>query len=177
MTGPAPSFLSLLSLHEDLVEGFLRHQEALLEGDIERARALLGSFGRAIRDHIRHEEEVLLPVYEERCGPIEGAPPALFYGEHRKIEGFLDEFAKALAAGDASPRARIALLDREAVFKNLLHHHDLREKSALYPELDRATQPAERARMLRPPSGADTPVTRRPASSGPGARANRGGTL
>lgn len=153
MTRPAPSFLSLLDLHEDLREGFLRHQEALLEGDISQARALLASFDRAIRDHIRHEEEVLLPVYEERCGPIEGAPPALFYGEHRKIEKFLDEFAESLEqlAGTASTRARIALLDREGVFKNLLHHHDLRERSALYPELDRATSAEERARMLRPP--------------------------
>lgn len=45
-------------------------------------------------------------------------------------------------------RSIIGLFDRQAMYKHLVEHHDLREKNVLYPALDRVTDDAERARLL-----------------------------
>ena len=43
----------------------------------------------------------------------------------------------------------LELLDREATFKNLVLHHDLRERNVLYPFLAARIDRAEQARILR----------------------------
>ncbi len=146
-----PSLRSLLDLHDRLQETFALHQEALLDRDLGTARARLEEFEREIRGHIRHEDEVLLPLYRERGGEAPGAGVDLFLAEHRKIEAFLEELRERLAVlAHRVPGKRdvLALLDREATFKGLLDHHDRRERNALYPALERATTPRERAVLL-----------------------------
>ena len=146
------SFEELLLVHQDLDELFLRHQEALLDRDVPMADSLLGRFQTGIKAHIRLEEDHLLPLFA-RAGVIRGAQPELFQGEHRKILLFLQDFRDALAekAGDPSHLTRriLALFDREAMFKHLMEHHDLREKNVLYPTLDQVTTLAERRALLR----------------------------
>lgn len=149
---PAASFLALLDLHRGLKELFLRHQEALLASDLEQARRLLLEFEATLYHHIQVEEEILLPVYAERAGRVPGGPPELFLGEHRNLKTFVAEFKERL--GEMRPgapglrRQTITLFDREAVFKQVVEHHDLREQNLLYPHLDRVTTPEERAALL-----------------------------
>ncbi|MCZ6692078.1 MAG: hemerythrin domain-containing protein [Planctomycetota bacterium] len=143
------SFLELLGIHESLLAMFGRHQEALVSGNLEAARSILERFDSEIREHIRLEDGTLIPIFEERAGAIPGGDPKLFQAEHRKIEAYLDEIRPAtesLESGDA--RALIELLEREYLLKQLLMHHDLREKNILYPELDRVTNEAERSRLI-----------------------------
>lgn len=68
---PPSSFLSLLETHQWLDEHFLLHQEALLAGDLPLALDILKTVEESQREHIRIEEELLLPVYE-RAGRIPG---------------------------------------------------------------------------------------------------------
>jgi hypothetical protein len=49
---------------------------------------------------------------------------------------------------DGRKRGILWLLDRQATFKNLMEHHDLREANILYPALDRVTSEAERREIL-----------------------------
>ena len=110
-------------------------------------------FATEIRRHIVEEEEELLPIFEERGGKIHGGDPDLFRAEHRKIEGFLDEIHPVLAEiRSGQHRAIIELLEREYMLKQLLLHHDLRERNILYPTLDRITDDGEKKRIVR-----DTP--------------------
>src|SRR5687767_1764932 len=90
-TAGTPSFLSLVGTHEQLDALFLTHQEALLSLEIDRARALLEQFESGLRDHVRAEEELLLPVYR-RAGPIPGGAVELFTSEHRKMLEFVEQF-------------------------------------------------------------------------------------
>jgi hypothetical protein len=39
-------------------------------------------------------------------------------------------------------------MDRQAMYKHLVEHHDRREQNVLYPQLDRITSPEERAVLL-----------------------------
>ena len=88
---PPSSFLSLLGTHEWLDEHFLLHQEALLAGDLALAFELLEKVEAGEREHIRVEEELLLPVYE-RAGHIPGGNPQFYVNEHRKMLAILDGF-------------------------------------------------------------------------------------
>lgn len=144
------SFVSLLEVHGQLEELFLQHQEALLALDIPRARALLERYERALIVHMRDEDELLLPLYEQ-AGEAPRGPAELFTGEHEKIRrqvtrffALVDELALA-----PTPRGVVALITDQALFKGLMEHHDLRERELLYPTLDRAVpDEGERAQLL-----------------------------
>lgn len=141
------TFLRLLDIHRALDELFFEHQAALIGLDFGRARSRLAEYRSELVEHMRYEEEVLLPVYE-RAGAIPGGPIELFTGEHRRMMEFIDRFTEAavqLERASDPVRGVIALLDDEAVFKNLCQHHDQRERNILFPALDRVTGESERA--------------------------------
>jgi len=146
------SFLELLEYHVELEGLFRRHQESLLLWEIDEASKWLERYIEAGERHIRDEEQLLLPVFEERCGKIEGASSEILRGEHKKIGIFLREFRKAMASmrgiGTNLSGPLISLLDREATFKNLVSHHYLREQNLFYPALDKATTEAERTDLM-----------------------------
>ncbi len=145
------SFVSLLAIHKDLKERFLQHQEALLDGDLTRARGRLEEFEGTLLRHMRDEEDSLLPVYE-RAGAIPGGAPVLFTGEHKRMRELVAGFKQTLSSLEQNPDGRkrgvLRLLDRQATFKNLMEHHDLREANILYPALDRVTSEPERCELL-----------------------------
>jgi hemerythrin-like domain-containing protein len=145
------SLVSMLEVHKVLQEQFLQHQEALLDADILQAAERLDAFAQGLARHIWAEETVLLPVFE-RAGAIPGGPPVLFTGEHKRLREWLDDFKACLTSLSQTPEDRkrgiLWLLDREASFKNLMLHHDLREANIFYPALDRVTSAAERRDLL-----------------------------
>ena len=148
--------MSLLDVHDRLDELFLRHQEAVLLFDVELSRATLDDYERELVEHMRFEEDALFPIYE-RAMPIAGGGIDLFRNEHQKllryVAGIRKSFETLRPRETGGPTRIIELLDFEAKFKNLLKHHDLRERNILYPVLDRVASPAEtRALLSRPPA-------------------------
>lgn len=149
----ARSFSELLITHDELTELLLNHQEALLDRDIAEAARRLDAFETLLRPHMRYEDQVLLPVYK-RAGRVPGGPEELFTGEHRKLLEFIARIrellnlAAAAPAGRARNHAVAAIFDEEASFKNLLSHHDARERNILYPKLDEVTSEAEKTQLL-----------------------------
>lgn len=149
---PPSSFLSLLETHEWLDEHFLLHQEALLARDLRLALELLEQVYEGQREHIRVEEEILLPVYA-RAGQIPGGNPEFYINEHRKMQAILGGFREVLpqlieVGADGSRRKIIELFDQGYWFKRLLEHHDQREENILYPVLDQVTNEEEREELL-----------------------------
>ena len=147
------SIRSLSQVHERLADLFQMHQEALLDGDLTRAGELLREFGTRIRAHIRHEEDVLMPVYRERVDYGRLGDPAHLLDEHRQIQEQLEQLQQRVAAlrSDDSRLSRelVALVEEEWRFKQLLEHHNQREDRTFYPCLDEKTSPEERAVLLQ----------------------------
>ncbi|MCC6745213.1 MAG: hemerythrin domain-containing protein [Acidobacteria bacterium] len=145
------SFLSLLEVHGRLDWLFLRHQEAVLLLDVDLSRSTLDDFERELVEHIRFEEVDLFPIYE-RALPIAGGGLDLYLKEHEKllryVRGIRLSFESLSPRESGGPARVIELLDFEAKFKNLLKHHDLRERNILYPTLDRVASPEEKSRLL-----------------------------
>jgi hemerythrin superfamily protein len=143
----APRLLSsLMELHTELEDVFLLHQEALVERRFDLAKDLLAAYRRLLRTHMRHEEELILPIFE-RAGPVPRWPVVLYTGQHDKMLKMLDESAALLAAiqqEQAGVRRRWRS-SFEATYKHLMGHHGGAEQQGLYPVVDRTATPREHA--------------------------------
>jgi hemerythrin-like domain-containing protein len=140
----------MMGVHDELATGFFAHQRALLDRDFARAGALLAAYRDALLAHMHGEETAVLPRYEGLGGDATDAPLRLFLGEHKNLRAFVDEFGVRIAALAERPddRALLELLDRQATYKNLMLHHDLRERNMLYPFLAARMSPAEQQTLL-----------------------------
>ena len=141
----------LLDLHHDLEEIFFAHQCKLLHYEFDEAFLLLEEYEKSLSKHIYDEHTHLLPIYAERGEIAKGGAVQMFYDEHEKLLNhivlFKEETAKLKQEQDLDRRL-IWLLEREAFFKKLCDHHDIRETNYLYPQLDRITSDAEKLELL-----------------------------
>ena len=147
------SIQSLSEVHDRLGRLLEDHQLALIHGDLEGARRLLARFATGIRAHIRHEEDVLLPVYEERVKVTRIGDPETLRDEHRQIEAALRKIEARTTEldreGGTWEGSVLHLLEEQYRFKRLLKHHNHREDRSLYPLLDAACSLDERRNLLR----------------------------
>lgn len=141
---------AMMGLHEQLDALLFAHQRALLDRDLPRARATLAAYAEALTAHIADEEGHVLPRYRALGGDATDAPTKLFLGEHANLRAFVADCAQRLAAmaERCDDRALLDVLDRQATLKNLLLHHDLRERNLLYPFLAARLPAAEQAAIL-----------------------------
>ena len=141
---------AMMGLHDDLAQAFFSHQTALLDRDYARAATELARYRERLFAHAQDEEQLVLPRYRELGGDDGDAPVRLFLGEHDKMRMFVDEFTTRVAALRAHPddAKLLELLDREATFKNLVLHHDLRERNVLYPFLASRLEPKAQQTIL-----------------------------
>jgi uncharacterized protein (DUF2249 family)/hemerythrin-like domain-containing protein len=120
------------------VRAFERHGA----GDAEGARAAWAEFAVGLRRHIRFEEEIVFPAFEERTGVPPGqGPTAVMRAEHREIEGLLEDVERALA-GMGAP---LPFRDR---LHEVLGEHNLKEEQVLYPLTDESLGPDERDALV-----------------------------
>jgi len=147
----AHSFSCLIGEHAELERLFDLHQRALLEGNVGAAVAVLKTFDDELCENIDYEEDVLLPLFAQEGGETEGATLEIFQAEHRKMREQADKLTtktQALFASSDLMGSIIALMDEEAMFKGLFHHHALREKNLLFPRLDERTTEEQRERLM-----------------------------
>jgi hemerythrin-like domain-containing protein len=143
----------MMAVHAELDERYFAHQVALLDRDFPRALQRLRHYRELLLIHMADEEQHVLPHYRDLGGDATNAPVKLFLGEHARMREFVADAERRCEAlcERADDRALLELLDREATYKNLVLHHDLRERNALYPflgaQLDAAAQRALLARM------------------------------
>lgn len=146
-----PNLSQLLDLHNDLDALFFEHQRKLLRYDFAGALDLLKRYETALVTHIEDENTHLLPIYAERGEQLKGGAVQMFYDEHEKLRAHVKQFADEIANLPNDPeqdKKLIWLLEREAFFKKLCDHHDIRETRFLYPELDRITTESEKIDLL-----------------------------
>jgi hemerythrin-like domain-containing protein len=146
------NFIDLMQYHEELHELFYRHQLALLHLDYSGAVGWLKRYEAALLKHMKDEEELLFPLYEERAPKVRGETIDVFLGEHEKMKLYLELYNKEVPslAGEAEPeRKLLQVLDSQTTFKRLCGHHDTRERKVLYPALDRLVTEEEKETLLK----------------------------
>jgi iron-sulfur cluster repair protein YtfE (RIC family) len=146
------SLLDLNRIHLELEEMFCRHQVALLKADYPAAKSLLKDFEENLLNHMKEEEDILLPLYRQRAGQVRGGDADIFVLEHKKIVEWLGRLKLRLSRlnpPEVDMKNLIALLDDEAHFKKYTEHHTLRENRIFYPEIERILDEKEKGHLLR----------------------------
>jgi uncharacterized protein (DUF2249 family) len=111
--------------------------ERLAAGDKPGAELAWSDFTVGLKRHIRFEEGILFPAFEERLGFSQGSgPTAVMRFEHRGIEALIDAIGRALGGNGDATQLRSEL-------RGLLGGHNLKEERVLYPGTDRALAPEE----------------------------------
>jgi uncharacterized protein (DUF2249 family)/hemerythrin-like domain-containing protein len=107
--------------------------EARAQGRFTEAAVIYAAFAYGLRRHIRFEEEILFPEFEEKTGHAATAGPTMVMrDEHREILDCLDRIQASIAdpaSGVDSVRHALHLV---------LGNHNLKEENIVYPMTDRA---------------------------------------
>jgi iron-sulfur cluster repair protein YtfE (RIC family) len=139
------SITGILTREHRRLDELWNQARSAFEGDAPGgARARMEAFGTALRDHIRDEEEILFPAFEERTGMSGGGPTMVMRMEHREMETHLDAIMVALEEGGDLA----GVVERASEFFALLDSHDQKEERMLYPMMDRAFGQEQGAALL-----------------------------
>ncbi|HET7295135.1 MAG TPA: DUF2249 domain-containing protein [Vicinamibacteria bacterium] len=124
--------------HDRLDALLSRTFDARAAGRLEDARRLWPEFERGLTRHIRFEEELLFPVFEEKAGLSSNqGPTAVMRAEHREIQMLLEGIGRVVgASGPAAEKLRAELL-------RVLGGHNDKEELVLYPGTDGLLSPEE----------------------------------
>ena len=144
--------LRLLDGHEELRTALREHQEAVAAGDLEAARAAWDRFHARLDAHSRSEDELLLPRLAVVGPTAVGGGVELFDREHRKLRRLAAAAHGRIhdpAVGALPPGLRVDWIEALHVLKELLAHHDERERAALHPVLEDRLDPAEADELAR----------------------------
>lgn len=134
--------MSALSINEALTEDHDR-LDNLLESfqerkakDFARAKDFLVKFTLGLQRHLRWEETILFPLFEQKTGQT-GLTDTL-RGEHEEIREWLAALGKKIEQNEPDSD------EEEKRLINELGGHNAREEYALYPELDKLLTDVEK---------------------------------
>jgi len=144
-----PSCQDLLESHADLASRLQHHLEAVVMGDLDAARSTFLRFAALLFAHSGSEDEVLIPVFQQAELESNGCSVAILQKEHAKLRRLVTAEQERVFKDDATLDAptRIHWVESMHMLKEVLEHHDMRERAAFNPVLDQALG-AEKASAL-----------------------------
>ena len=126
---------------DSLYNGF---QEAIKAGNWEQATVSWNEFSHGLKRHIRIEEELLFPAFEEKTGMKDAGPTFVMKMEHTDIKELLDQIGALTQAQNERGAS-----DTAYRLTNTLVDHNMKEEHILYPESDSFLTEAERAALVK----------------------------
>jgi hypothetical protein len=127
--------------------------DAWLEAAVAAApgplRDAFARFESLLLAHAAMEDAHLIPSFVAHGLESAGCTAAILRTEHDKLRRHLASARAALPpdGSQLTPRARVAMVLGSHALRELLEHHDQRERAGFFPALDAAFAPAERARL------------------------------
>ncbi|MBI5885616.1 MAG: DUF2249 domain-containing protein [Deltaproteobacteria bacterium] len=130
--------------HKRLDDIYSRYQEALKAAKWQEAVETWGEFSHGLKRHIRIEEELLFPTFEEKTGMKDAGPTFVMKMEHVDIKELLDQIAASTQAQNERGAS-----DTAYRLTNILTDHNMKEEHILYPESDAFLTEAERSELVK----------------------------
>ncbi len=125
----APSINDFLTEDHDRLDGLLETFQDWRAWDSPRAKDSLAQFTVGLQRHLRWEESILFPLFEQKTG--QSGLTNTLWGEHEEIRERLAALNQKVEQNDADCDHEEKMLVEE------LGGHNAREEYALYPELDK----------------------------------------
>jgi iron-sulfur cluster repair protein YtfE (RIC family) len=122
-----------------LIELFSAHKGS----DLTQATALLTRARATLLRHIRWEEELLFPAFEDKTRLRETGPTVIMRQEHVRIKAAMEQIAGVLEAG-----ASAGLEAAEQELAGVLAVHNRKEETILYPMINKSLSASERSKLL-----------------------------
>ncbi len=120
---------------------------AIASGDIDKLRTHFAQFAPGLRRHIRMEEDVLFPAFEDRTGMREAGPTVVMRAEHKEIQASLDRIDALARSGDRAAVMQAGASEQTRLV-GVLRPYNSKEESVLYPMADELFSAEERATLL-----------------------------
>jgi uncharacterized protein YtpQ (UPF0354 family) len=141
--------VDLLETHGELSARLRQHLQAVVVGDIAMARQYFDAFAALLEAHSRSEEELLMPVFRRLQLESNGCTLDILDKEHRKLLRLAETARERIFADDVvlDPGTRLVWIEETHMLKEVLEHHDVRERAAFNPALDTALEQAEAAAL------------------------------
>ena len=127
----------------DRLDGLFESFQQQKRTDFAGAKRAFMEFKTGLLRHIRWEEDLLFPKWEENSGMAEGGPTQIMRSEHRSIRDGMDAIQRGIdhegldSGGD------------EQRLLELLKAHNMKEERILYPSMDQVIDEEERAAIYR----------------------------
>lgn len=128
--------------HRHCDECFVAAERAVAQRDWDAASASLESFVAATERHLRREEDVLFPAFEQQTGMTTG-PTTVMRMEHEQMRRLMASLTRAVVARDRSEFLGVA-----ETLLMLMQQHNTKEESILYPMAERVLE-ASAAELLQ----------------------------
>lgn len=145
MPGPHRTVTDFFQTDHKRLDGiFEKFKDALRMQKFEEAASRFREFSLGLRRHMKAEEEILFPVFEDKTGMHESGPTAVMRMDHKDIRELLDKIINATDAQDEKTAS-----DGAYSLFNILSDHNMKEEHILYPETDSFLSEDERAQMLK----------------------------
>jgi len=120
--------------HERLDQLLLESKAAVEVQAWQQAAELFQRFRQGIvSSHMVIEEDLLFPAFEQWCKEEQSPLTALLRKGHQDLRVFFAEMAEALEQQDVEE-----FVELFGTVSIILHQHDSKEESELYPSLDKA---------------------------------------
>lgn len=127
----------------DRLEVIFKDFQRLKDTDLPAARKHFADFREGLFRHIRWEEEVLFPVFDEKSGGGGCGPTKVMCTEHVEIKATIESISSALKSEKPQTEA-----DEEALL-SILGDHNVKEERVLYPALDQMTDQRDKDDIFR----------------------------
>jgi hypothetical protein len=141
--------VDLLESHVTLTARLRSFFLAVVAGDLPQARTAFLSFAALLEAHSLAEDQVLLPEFARLQLETNGCSVDLLTKEHRKLRRLLHEAHERVFAPtvELTPAVRLVWIEETRMLKEVLEHHDVRERAAFNPAFDQALEQAEAAAL------------------------------
>lgn len=128
--------------HKRCDDLFAQADTSIAQRDWNNALAHFRQFHDALRQHIRMEEKILFPAFEQII-PGSSGPIAILRMEHVQIHGIISRMSEAIERFDT-----VDYVLHAETLTLLMQQHTMKEDDMLYPLLDKALA-AKRNTIIR----------------------------
>ncbi len=114
--------------HRRCDEKWAEVEAAAQVGDVELEKENWRAFQGEMLRHLRMEEEVMFPAFEQASGMTDSGPTFVMRSEHEQIRGLIEQMRAAAEGGDYDE-----LVDLGDSLLMLIQQHNQKEEQMLYP--------------------------------------------
>jgi hemerythrin-like domain-containing protein len=119
--------------HRRCDEMWAEVEAAAQAGDVEAKKESWRTFQGEMLRHLRMEEEVMFPAFEQATGMTDGGPTFMMRSEHEQMRGLIEQMGAAADRDDYDE-----LVDLGDTLLMLIQQHNQKEEHMLYPLAERA---------------------------------------